>query len=84
MQTVIGGLGTLIGPLVGAAVWLYLRDFLQGSLGMGASWKLALGVVFVLLVFFFRRGLVGGVSDLDRPCARLGRAPEPRCGGRRR
>ena len=43
MQTVIGGAGTLFGPLVGAVVWLYLRDFLQGTLGLGAAWKLALG-----------------------------------------
>ena len=34
MMTVIGGLETLFGPLVGAAVWLYLRDFLQGGLGL--------------------------------------------------
>ena len=64
MQTVIGGLGTLFGPLVGAAVWLYLRDFLQGSLGLGASWKLALGIIFVLLVCFLRRGIIGGLVDL--------------------
>ncbi len=67
MQTVIGGLGTLYGPLVGAAIWLYLRDFLQGALGLGATWKLVLGVVFVLLVFFLRRGVVGGlVALVDR------------------
>ena len=64
MQTVIGGLGTLFGPLVGAAVWLYLRDFLQGALGLGSSWKLALGIIFVLLVCFLRRGILGGIRDL--------------------
>jgi branched-chain amino acid transport system permease protein len=64
MQTVIGGLGTLYGPLVGAAVWLYLRDFLQDTVGLGASWKLALGVIFVLLVCFLRRGIIGGLKDL--------------------
>jgi branched-chain amino acid transport system permease protein len=64
MMTVIGGLETLFGPLVGAAVWLYLRDFLQGGLGLGASWKLVLGLVFVLLVSFLRRGILGGVMDL--------------------
>jgi branched-chain amino acid transport system permease protein len=64
MQTVIGGAGTLIGPLVGAAVWLYLRDFLQAELGLGAAWKLVLGLVFVLLVCFLRRGIVGGLTDL--------------------
>ena len=64
MMTVIGGLETLFGPLVGAAVWLYLRDFLQGGLGLGASWKLVLGLVFVLLISFLRRGILGGVRDL--------------------
>jgi len=64
MQTAIGGRGTLFGPLVGATVWLYLQDLLQGSLGLGAAWKLVLGVVFVLLVCFLRRGIVGGLEDL--------------------
>jgi branched-chain amino acid transport system permease protein len=66
MQTAIGGAGTLFGPLAGATVWLFLRDFLQGSLGLGAAWKLVLGLVFVLLVGFLRHGLVGGLRDLAR------------------
>ena len=64
MQTAIGGAGTLFGPLVGAAVWLYLSDFLQTTLHLGAAWKLVLGLVFVLLVCFLRRGLVGGIKDV--------------------
>jgi branched-chain amino acid transport system permease protein len=64
MQTAIGGAGTLFGPLVGATVWLYLSDFLQTTLHLGASWKLVLGVIFVLLVCFLRRGLIGGIADL--------------------
>ena len=66
MQTAIGGAGTLFGPLVGAAVWLYLSDFFQTTLHLGATWKLVLGIVFVLLVCFLRRGIVGGVMDLAR------------------
>ena len=64
MQTAIGGAGTLFGPLVGATVWLYLSDFFQTTLHLGATWKLVLGLVFVLLVCFLRRGIVGGVGDL--------------------
>ncbi|HZL59414.1 MAG TPA: branched-chain amino acid ABC transporter ATP-binding protein/permease [Stellaceae bacterium] len=64
MQTVIGGTGTLFGPLLGAAVWLSLRDFLQTTINLGAAWKLALGLVFVLLVCFLRRGLIGGLRDV--------------------
>jgi branched-chain amino acid transport system permease protein len=64
MQTAIGGIGTLFGPLLGAAVWLFLQDFLQSALGLGAAWKLVLGTVFVLLVTFLRRGIIGGLKDL--------------------
>jgi branched-chain amino acid transport system permease protein len=64
MQTAIGGTGTLFGPLIGATVWLYLSDFFQTKLHLGAAWKLVLGVVFVLLVCFLRRGIVGGITDL--------------------
>jgi branched-chain amino acid transport system permease protein len=66
IQTAIGGRGTLIGPLVGAAVWLFLQDFLQATLKLGAAWKLVLGVVFVLLVCFLRQGIVGAVRDAWR------------------
>ena len=66
MQTAIGGIGTLFGPLVGAAVWLFLQDFLQSTLHLGATWKLVLGLVFVLLVCFLRQGIIGGVRDLYR------------------
>src|SRR5690242_14852881 len=58
MQTAIGGTGTLFGPLVGATVWLFLSDFLQTTLHLGATWKLVLGVIFVLLICFLRRGLI--------------------------
>ncbi len=64
MQTAIGGRGTLFGPLVGAAVWLFLQDFLQATLNLGASWKLVLGLVFVSLVCFLRQGIIGGVGSL--------------------
>ncbi|MFZ3358872.1 MAG: branched-chain amino acid ABC transporter ATP-binding protein/permease [Xanthobacteraceae bacterium] len=72
MQTAIGGAGTLFGPLVGATVWLYLSDFFQTTLHLGATWKLVLGVVFVLLVRFLRRGLIGGIEDLYALLTRRG------------
>jgi branched-chain amino acid transport system permease protein len=79
MQTAIGGRGTLFGPLVGAAVWLFLQDFLQATLGLGAAWKLVLGLVFVLLVCFLRQGIIGGVKDLFGFVSRMVGAPaEPR------
>ena len=64
MQTAIGGPGTLFGPLVGATIWLFLQDFLQGVLHLGATWKLTLGIIFVALVVFLRHGVIGGFKDL--------------------
>src|SRR6185312_13166073 len=64
MQTAIGVRGTLFGPLAGVAVWLFLQDFLQSTLDLGATWKLVLGLVFVILVCFLRQGIIGGVRDL--------------------
>jgi len=66
MQTAIGGVGTLFGPLLGATVWLFLSEFLQTALHLGSAWKLVLGIVFVLLVCFLRHGLIGGFKDLHR------------------
>ena len=76
MQTAIGGTGTLFGPLVGATVWLYLSDFFQNSLHLGATWKLVLGIVFVLLVCFLRRGIIGGLADLVQLAAGHGARQE--------
>ena len=75
IQTAIGGRGMLFGPLAGAALWLFLQDFLQGPLGLGATWKLVLGLVFVVLVCFLRDGILGGIRDLGRLLAR--RTVEP-------
>jgi branched-chain amino acid transport system permease protein len=75
IQTAIGGRGMLFGPLAGAALWLFLQDFLQGPLGLGATWKLVLGLVFVVLVCFLRDGILGGIRDLCRLVAR--RKTEP-------
>jgi branched-chain amino acid transport system ATP-binding protein/branched-chain amino acid transport system permease protein len=66
VQTIIGGTGTLVGPLVGAAVWLYLFTLLQNIAGLGALWKMILGIIFVLLVTVFRRGICGAAVLLWR------------------
>jgi branched-chain amino acid transport system permease protein len=86
VQTIIGGTGTLVGPLVGAAVWLYLFTLLQNVAGLGALWKMILGVIFVLLVTVLRRGICGGAVLLWRRLAGPARtskhapasSPEPR------
>jgi branched-chain amino acid transport system permease protein len=64
VQTVIGGVGTLIGPTIGAAIWLWLRDNLQVVPGVGALWQLILGLIFVALVVALKRGIAGEIRYL--------------------
>src|SRR6185312_14111185 len=50
--------------------------FFQTILKLGATWRLVLGIVFVLLVVFLRRGLAGAITDLYH-LARSGRKTAP-------
>ncbi|HEX5327210.1 MAG TPA: branched-chain amino acid ABC transporter ATP-binding protein/permease, partial [Acetobacteraceae bacterium] len=82
VQTVIGGVGTLIGPTVGATIWLYLRDNLQLIPGVGALWKLILGLIFVVLVVALKRGICGELRYLFiRPRELAAEADVPEEGG---
>ena len=79
VQTIVGGAGTLIGPLVGAAVWLWLRDNLQLIPGFAILWKLVLGIAFIVLVIGLRRGICGEIAHWwnerrDRAVARAAEA----------
>jgi branched-chain amino acid transport system permease protein len=76
MQTAIGGPGTLFGPLIGATIWLFLSDFFQNTLHLGATWKLLLGLVFVALVVFLRHGVAGAIVDLFTLAVGSRKAPE--------
>ena len=58
MMTLLGGTGTLFGPVVGAAIVLLLRDVLTTA---NVPVGIVTGLVFVVVVLFFRRGVVGTV-----------------------
>jgi branched-chain amino acid transport system permease protein len=66
VQTVLGGAGSLVGPTIGAAVWIYLRSELQQVEGIGSLWKMILGIIFVLIVTLLRKGICGGIRMLWR------------------
>jgi branched-chain amino acid transport system permease protein len=55
-MVILGGMGTLAGPVVGAAVLLLLEDLLSG---LTVHWQIILGPFLVLVVLFARRGLFG-------------------------
>jgi branched-chain amino acid transport system permease protein len=63
LMTLVGGLGTLFGPVVGAFVIVALENYLT-SLG---QWVLVIqGSIFVLCVMAFRRGIVGELGSALR------------------
>lgn len=66
VQTIMGGTESLIGPTIGAAVWIYLRSELQQAEAIGGLWKMVLGIVFVLIVTLLPRGIYGGIRELWR------------------
>jgi branched-chain amino acid transport system permease protein len=57
LMAIIGGSGTLIGPMLGAGV-LQLLGYLL-NLWLGSIWQLVFGIIYVLLVLFLPFGLVG-------------------------
>jgi branched-chain amino acid transport system permease protein len=60
LMTILGGIQTMLGPLVGAALLVSLQNYLAGL----AEWVVILqGVVFVVVVLLFRRGIVGEIID---------------------
>jgi branched-chain amino acid transport system permease protein len=61
LMTLVGGLGTVFGPMVGAAVIVTMQNYLA-TLG---AWVLVVqGVIFVLCVLAFREGIVGLISKI--------------------
>ena len=77
LMTLVGGLGTMVGPMVGAVVIIALEDKL-GDIGtwladvshiewfrtLGDSVTLVTGFIFIVCVLLFRRGIVGELSAL--------------------
>ena len=64
LMTVLGGLGTLWGGVLGAAVFLLLRDFLSTSAQLGDAPGVVTGAVFIVIVLGLRRGLWPTIGDL--------------------
>ncbi|MFN7305077.1 MAG: branched-chain amino acid ABC transporter permease, partial [Acetobacteraceae bacterium] len=63
VMVVLGGAGTLVGPMLGALAFFYIEHELSG---LTESWGLALGIMFILVVIFAPRGLMGLVQGLRR------------------
>ncbi|WP_347248028.1 branched-chain amino acid ABC transporter permease [Zoogloea sp.] len=62
LMTLLGGLGTILGPAVGSATIVTLQNELADKVG---SWvTVIMGLIFVVCVLAFRRGIVGEIQAL--------------------
>jgi len=75
LMTVIGGMGTLYGPMLGAIIIVLAQYYLQPAMALLSGsvaglpllprlfdpdrWLLWMGVLFVVIVYFFPAGIVG-------------------------
>lgn len=59
LMTLLGGMGTILGPVVGAGIVVGLQNYLANI----GSWStIATGFIFVICVLAFRRGVVGEIT----------------------
>lgn len=59
LMTILGGIGTLWGPIAGAAIIINLQNYLAN---LGGWSTIATGAIFVVCVLAFRRGIIGEIS----------------------
>jgi branched-chain amino acid transport system permease protein len=63
LMTLVGGLGTVFGPVVGAFIIVGMQQYLSG---LGQWVTVIQGTVFVVCVLTFRRGIIGEIAHLLR------------------
>ncbi|MEF8778301.1 MAG: branched-chain amino acid ABC transporter permease, partial [Natronomonas sp.] len=61
IMTVLGGVGSLFGPVTGVIAFLYVENIVSGEI---AYWLLVLGLLFVVVVWLFPEGIWGIITDL--------------------
>jgi branched-chain amino acid transport system permease protein len=77
LMTLVGGMGTMAGPILGAFLVIALENklgelgaWLAGTLGiawfgtLGESVGMVIGLIFIVCVLLFRRGIVGEIGAL--------------------
>jgi len=63
VMTVLGGLGTLAGPVIGTFVFFYFKGIVNGFPMLGDYWLLLLAVSFTAVVWVYPDGIWGMVTD---------------------
>ena len=59
LMTLLGGMGTILGPVLGAGIIVAMQNYLSG---LGSWVTIIMGATFVVCVLLFRRGIVGEIE----------------------
>lgn len=62
VMVVLGGMGTLFGPLVGSVFFLIVEEILSGYF---AYWKMIFGPILIIIILFAKGGIMGMLQALD-------------------
>ena len=60
IMSIIGGIGTLYGPIFGAMLLVYLKNLMSG---WTEQWNLIMGILFIISVLTLRRGILVEVKE---------------------
>jgi branched-chain amino acid transport system permease protein len=76
LMTILGGMHTFIGPMVGVAVFLYVQNQFSRYI---ERWELLVGILFMALVLIFPDGIVGSIKNkyLERKAGKPSLETEP-------
>jgi len=69
LVSLLGGLSSLAGPLVGSAIYIAMREIIQR---FTENWMLGFGIVLLVIIMGFRGGVTGTLSALFRKAAAPG------------
>jgi branched-chain amino acid transport system permease protein len=78
-MVILGGASTLVGPVIGAAVVVFIKNYLSLYI---QRWPTVMGLIFIVTILFARHGIVGAVRPwlARRTGGRRGR-PTPEVSG---
>lgn len=66
LMTIIGGVGTLIGPIIGSSLIAFAHDWLKdlaSTFPIFERWIIFFGILYILVVIFFPAGIVGTIKN---------------------
>lgn len=69
LQAILGGIGTLVGPMIGAFIIVFIQNVVSQYL---ERWPTLMGLIFIGVILFARKGIVGALSSGWRRWLRRG------------